>query len=240
MEDMKYFKVGKRYVNTLSPIEIRRLIFCNPKRDRLERELNIKYRAAIAILVCGLRNDEVCQLRFDDIYSDRIILRDANTKTDKERTIPIRGTGIYEMVQKIKRRSEFVFTSLNGPMKPATLNSEIRRRAKYVGITKPLTAHVFRYSFATNRSREGGNLRYIQEVLGHKSILTTMGYTMVNLSDVEKEVSDYSVFKRPLTISEKGSKLIDEARKLLDDKKERLITKISDKKVWICLEKAYT
>ena len=62
---------------------------------------------------------------------------------------------------------------------PSPINNSIRKAAKQTGLTKRVSAHVFRHSFATHLLQKGYDIRTVQDLLGHKDLSTTMVYTHV-------------------------------------------------------------
>jgi integrase/recombinase XerD len=83
------------------------------------------------------------------------------------------------------------------PLHPRSIQRVIKEVARSAGIRKNVTAHVLRHSFATHLLERGTNLRYIQELLGHKSIRTTMIYTHVSRRTLSEVVSPLDWLEGP-------------------------------------------
>lgn len=85
------------------------------------------------------------------------------------------------------------------------LQKAVKKAVKLAGITKRVTPHIFRHTFATNLLLSGYDIRTVQEFLGHKSVQTTMIYTHVIKADIDKVVSPLDIIempKRPLSVME--------------------------------------
>ena len=83
--------------------------------------------------------------------------------------------------------SEYVFSKKNGkPISIDTVERLVRKIARNAGITKKVTPHVFRHSYATHLLESGENIRKIQVLLGHSNLSTTAIYTHVSKEELKK------------------------------------------------------
>ncbi|MHC1780917.1 MAG: site-specific tyrosine recombinase XerD [Bacteroidales bacterium] len=147
-------------------------------------------RAIIEMLYsCGLRVSELVSLRISDLFFNDGFIR-VTGKGSKQRLVPV-GIPAIESVNfylskrkftEVKKRDEdILFLNRRG----SRLSREmvfliIKKESKRAGITKEISPHTFRHSFATHMVENGADLRVVQEMLGHESILTTEIYTHVN------------------------------------------------------------
>jgi integrase/recombinase XerD len=136
---------------------------------------------------CGLRVSELVNLKFEDLHFDKGFVRVIG-KGNKERLVPISPTVISEITAyKNNSRahlpiqpqaSKIVFLNRRGAqLTRVMIFTMIKQTALLAGITKTVSPHTFRHSFATHLLEGGANLRAIQEMLGHESITTTEIYT---------------------------------------------------------------
>lgn len=177
-------RIGRKLPTVLSVPEIEKLISA-VDLQQAEGERN---KAILEIMYgCGLRVSEAINLKLQQLHFDENYIRIIG-KGDKERLIPIGKTAIEAVQQyiegsrrkiKIKKGMEgFVFLNRRGN----TLSREmvftiIKRLALVAGITKSISPHTLRHSFATHLIEGGADLRAVQEMLGHESITTTEIYT---------------------------------------------------------------
>jgi len=145
-------------------------------------------RAMIEILyACGLRVSEMTGLRMDQIFVDEGFIRVIG-KNNKERLIPIGQSALNWIDQYIQyeRKTYFelketegcLFLNKNGKgLSRVMVFQLVRALAQKAGITRDISPHIFRHSFATHLVEGGADLRAVQEMLGHESILTTEIYT---------------------------------------------------------------
>ncbi|MCQ2958876.1 MAG: tyrosine recombinase XerD [Bacteroidales bacterium] len=144
-------------------------------------------RAMLEILYsCGLRVSELVTLRMHNLFFDEGFIRVIG-KGDKERLIPISDKAKNEMENYFKQRchltiapgeEDFVFLNRRGKhLTRVMVFLIIKEIANSVGIQKNISPHTFRHSFATHLVNGGADLRSVQEMLGHESILTTEIYT---------------------------------------------------------------
>ena len=135
---------------------------------------------------CGLRVSELCALSLNNLYLNDDMIRIMG-KGSKERLLPVGGRAKNFLndylihcrpgIQKDKGSSS-VFLSRNGnPLTPAKINNILRKWSQVAGISKSVSPHTLRHSFATHLLEGGADLRFVQALLGHSDISTTQIYT---------------------------------------------------------------
>lgn len=160
----------------LSPAEVVSLIEMMPAA---------KYRAlAITAYGAGLRVFEACALEIGDIDSARMVIR-VRGKGNKERYAPLTSTLLMTLRRywrACRPPEPFLFPGQGGrrPISVGAMQAAVRIARSDAGITKPVTPHVLRHTFATHMFELGADMRTIQAVLGHASIRTTMRYVRVS------------------------------------------------------------
>lgn len=160
----------------------------------IEAELDLKQRAILMTLYSGgLRLQEVIQLRIKDIDSVGMRIHIRAGKGGKARYVMLSFTLLDTLREyfKLYRPKQWLFFGRHPdePLNPRSVQKMIVRAAAAAGLRKRVTAHVLRHSFATHLLDRGTNLRYIQELLGHASIKTTMIYTHVSRRVLAEVVS---------------------------------------------------
>jgi integrase/recombinase XerD len=160
----------------------------------LDAELNLKHRVILMTLYSGgLRLQEVLQLRPGDIDSMGMRIHIRAGKGGKARYVMLSYTLLDELREyfKLYKPGKWLFygRTQDEPLNPRSVQRMIGQAAAAAGFRKRITAHVLRHSFATHLLERGTNLRYIQELLGHSSIKTTMIYTHVSRRALSKVVS---------------------------------------------------
>ncbi|MBQ9564981.1 MAG: tyrosine-type recombinase/integrase [Synergistaceae bacterium] len=153
---------------------------------RGEKPMDIRDAALFEVgYGCGLRASEICSLKVLDLDFESKLLR-VRGKGDKERVVPFLG-GAARSVRvylesargKLNRRGlPFVFLSRTGrPLSRVDLWRILRRRGAAAGIARSrLYPHILRHSFATHLLSRGMDMRTLQEMLGHSSVMTTQVY----------------------------------------------------------------
>ncbi|MDE5945304.1 MAG: tyrosine recombinase XerD [Rikenella sp.] len=183
-------KVARKLPDTLSYDEIRRMI----DGIDLGRPLGHRNRAILEVLYCcGLRVSELVNLRLSDIFVEEGIVR-VTGKGDKERLVPIAETALRQVECYLEQRrtmavaadsSDILFLNQRGRrLTRVMIFTIIRRSAAAAGISKTVSPHTLRHSFATHLLQGGADIRAVQELLGHESILTTEIYTHLELGDL--------------------------------------------------------
>jgi len=177
-------KIGRKLPEFLTIEEIDLLI------DSIDLSKNEGHRnrAILETLYsCGLRVSELVNLRFSELFFEEGFIRVIG-KGNKERLVPVspsveKEIGIYnEFIrrhQNIQAGNEnIVFLNRRGAkLTRIMIFTIIKDLAEIAGISKNISPHTFRHSFATHMIEGGANLRAVQEMLGHESITTTEIYT---------------------------------------------------------------
>ena len=149
---------------------------------------------------CGLRVSELTNLKLSDLYFDEGFIK-VEGKGSKQRLVPISPRAIKEIQLyfidrnrgKIKKEYEdFVFLARWGKnISRIMVFHLIKELAQISGITKNISPHTFRHSFATHLLEGGANLRAIQCMLGHESIATTEIYTHIDRNMLRIEIIEH-------------------------------------------------
>lgn len=180
-------KSAKVLPNVLSREEVKLL---------LEAHANVKHKMMLSLLYsCGLRCGELLALRPVHIDSKRMIVLLKNAKGKKDRIVPL-SPRILEMLReyfKAYRPEHYLFEGQikGAPYDARSLQTVLKQAVKKTGIAKPVTLHWLRHSYATHLLESGTDLRYIQELLGHRSSKTTEIYTHVSTRNIQQIKSPF-------------------------------------------------
>ena len=149
----------------------------------------VRDRAILELLYgCGLRVSELCGLCISHVYLDEGFVRVVG-KGDKERLVPLGEPAsdafrAYLEVRSLPAQAAYqdtAFLNLRGtPLSRVSVFKMIKKQALLAGVDKEISPHSFRHSFATHLIAGGADLRVVQEMLGHESILTTEIYTHID------------------------------------------------------------
>lgn len=172
--DLKYAKRSRKLPIVLSRAEVEQIITATE---------NVKYRLMIALgYACGLRVSEVINLKVADLDIDELVVHIKNAKGNKDRisVLPEKLQNDLRNIIAGKSQEDFIFNSNRGGKLTTTSLQKMFRKSLYrTKINKPATFHSLRHSFATHLLENGTDVRYVQELLGHKNIRTTQIYTQV-------------------------------------------------------------
>ncbi len=135
----------------------------------------------------GMRVGELCNLKIDDVDLEEGVIGIHSGKGDRDRIV-IMPENCIDIVRKylpmryeMKTQSKALLVSRKGTkLDTSTVQRIVRNLAKEAGISKKVTPHVLRHTFATAILRNGGDRRFIQQLLGHASVATTQIYTHVD------------------------------------------------------------
>lgn len=188
-------KIGKHLPDVLSVEEIDAM---QAVIDMSKPE-GVRDHCIIEVLYsCGLRISELCKMSFSDLFLDDGYIR-VHGKGKKERLVPISQKAIRELETWIPIRrnltplpgnEDYIFLSLHRgkPLSRITLFIFLRQYAEQAGITKKISPHTLRHSFATHLLQGGANLRAIQVMLGHENLKTTEVYTHIDREHLREEI----------------------------------------------------
>lgn len=188
-------KLGTKLPETLSIEEIDKMI-SQIDLSKAEGERN---KAMLETLYgCGLRVSELVNLKISNIYVDEGFIRVIG-KGEKERLVPIGSQALKQIsiylnqsrvhVDIQRGYEDYVFLNRRGKVLTRTMVFVIiKDLAARAGIHKNISPHTFRHSFATHLVEGGANLRAVQEMLGHESIITTEIYTHLDRNYLKEEI----------------------------------------------------
>jgi integrase/recombinase XerD len=180
-------RIGLKLPEVLSIEEIDRMIL----QIDLSKPEGHRNKAIIETLYgCGLRVSELVNLRLTDIhYAEEFVV--VTGKGDKQRLVPVSKKALKEIDNYKPERNRLpvitdqniLFLNRRGRrLTRAMIFTIIKELGAKAGITKNISPHTFRHSFATHMIQAGADLRAVQEMLGHESILTTEIYTHIDRS----------------------------------------------------------
>lgn len=147
---------------------------------------NIKHKAMLMVAYdAGLRVSEIRNLQIDDIDSQRMVIRVRQGKGKKDRYARL-TPGLLELLReywRAERPEQLLFpgASKSKTYELTTPGHIVKKLARKAGITKRVSMHTLRHSFATHLLEAGTDLRVIQQMLGHANIQTTCLYTHISV-----------------------------------------------------------
>jgi integrase/recombinase XerD len=159
------------------------------------------------LYACGLRVSELVTLKISDYYPEDGFLKVLG-KNNKERLVPIgdeavRYIGIYLETERrhlptiAKEAEDILFLNRRGRgLSRVMIFTLVKQYVAAAGINKIVSPHTFRHSFATHLVEGGADLRAVQEMLGHESILTTEIYTHVDRSYLRQTIENFHPLNR--------------------------------------------
>jgi site-specific recombinase XerD len=159
---------------------------------------NLKYRTILSLCYgAGLRISEALHLRVTDIDSKRMVIRVRQAKGHKDRYVML-SPKLLKLLReywKAERPTSWLFPGRckDHPLDASTLQHVCRLALRDSGVTKPVTPHTLRHSFATHLLEAGANIRTIQLLLGHRSLQTTAVYTHVSEKSLGETVSPFDL-----------------------------------------------
>lgn len=185
-------KIGRYIPEVLSVEEVSRIIdsvdLSKPEGHRNKAMLELLYS-------CGLRVSELVDMRISDLFLDEGFIRVIG-KGDKQRLVPLgdyakNAIRLYLSSPRIckKGSEDILFLNRRGSkLTRVMVFLIVKTQAEIVGITKEISPHTFRHTFATHLVENGADLRMVQEMLGHENLVTTEIYTHIDTSTWQQEV----------------------------------------------------
>lgn len=191
-------KIGRKLPDVLTMEEIDLIIdgvdLTKPEGQRNKAMLETLYS-------CGLRVSELVNLKVTNLFFDQGFIK-VEGKSEKERLVPVSSKAIEEITRylqgyrrglKVGADSENVlFLNRRGKkLSRVMIFTIIKNLAEKVGLAKKISPHTFRHSFATHLISGGADLRAVQEMLGHESILTTEIYTHLDRDYLKNTITHF-------------------------------------------------
>ena len=178
-------KLGKYLPAVLSLQEVEAIL----ESVDLKKPFGKRDRAILEVLYgCGLRVSEAANLRISHVYLDEGFVNVIG-KGDKQRLVPM-GEVAADAIRAYlpdrpdpaeRKYDDYLFLNRFGtPLSRISIFNLVKDQAMAAGIQKEISPHTFRHSFATHLIENGADLRIVQEMLGHESILTTEIYTHID------------------------------------------------------------
>ena len=174
IKHIPYQKTGRKLPEILNGEELRALF------DRK----NIKHRAILmTTYAAGLRISEVKNLRVSDIDSERMVIRVEQGKGRKDRYVMLSEEllSVLRQYWKVVRPPHYLFPGRNPdrPLRRGSVQKVFEKAKTAAKITKKVSMHSLRHSFATHLLENGTDIRTIQQLLGHRNLTSTQIYTHV-------------------------------------------------------------
>lgn len=173
-------KKEKKLPVVLSKSEVKRM---------LELTQNPKHYCILSLLYgTGMRVGEIVKLKMEDIDFERKQIHIFRGKGAKDRYVMLPESLIDALTRqrKLKKTDDFVFTNgRGGRMIERTIDKVVKQAVERAEISKKVSPHTLRHSFATHLLEQGTDIRYIQELLGHAKLQTTQIYTHVAANNLE-------------------------------------------------------
>ncbi len=189
-------KLGVYLPSVLSVDEVDAIINSINRTDWI----GLRDKAILEVLYgCGLRVSEAVGLRISGLYLDEGFIRIIG-KGNKERLVPLGEMACDAIRNYLDMRpapadsgsDDILFLNCFAKsFSRVSMFKLVKKQALLAGVTKEISPHTFRHSFATHLVENGADLRVVQEMLGHESITTTEIYTHIETATWQKDILDY-------------------------------------------------
>ncbi len=191
---LDHAEIPERIVYARTPRKLPSILSAEEVVRFLEAVPSLKTRVALTTAyAAGLRASEAVSLQVADIDSSRMVLQVRQGKGAKDRTVMLSAAllAILRSYWRLARPAPWLFPG-RGPDKPIdvqVLHAACRSAAKAAGLTKRVSVHTLRHSFATHLLESGTDIRIIQVLLGHSNLSTTARYTHVATTTIARTQS---------------------------------------------------
>lgn len=187
-------EIPERIVYARTPRKLPSILSADEVVRFLEAVPSLKTRVALTTAyAAGLRASEAVSLQVADIDSDRMVLQVRHGKGAKDRTVMLSAAllTILRSYWRLARPTPWLFPgrSPDKPIDVQVLHAACRSATKAAGLTKRVSVHTLRHSFATHLLESGTDIRIIQVLLGHSNLSTTARYTHVATATIARTQS---------------------------------------------------
>ena len=189
-------KIGRYLPEVLSVDEVDAIL----ESIDLSTWQGVRDKALLEILYgCGLRVSEASELKMSSLYLDEGFIR-VHGKGDKERLVPIGEPASDAITAYMQYRpypadsasEDILFLNRHGKqLSRISIFKMVKKQALIADVRKEISPHTFRHSFATHLIENGADLRVVQEMLGHESIITTEIYTHIDSTTWHRSILDH-------------------------------------------------
>lgn len=181
LQDIERPRKQRQLPNVLSQQEVQAIF---------QKTTNLKHRTLLMLIYgAGLRIGEALSLTIHDIRSEESLIYIRGGKGKKDRRVPLSSKLLKTLREYYKgyRPKNYLFEGAKGSQYTSSSAAKVLQRSvKKAGITRSITLHTLRHSYATHLTNNGINIQYLQEILGHNSPKTTMLYTHLSGKDISK------------------------------------------------------
>ena len=191
---LDHAEIPERIVYARTPRKLPSILSADEVVRFLEAVPSLKTRVALTTAyAAGLRASEAVSLQVADIDSGRMVLQVRHGKGAKDRTVMLSAAllAILRSYWRLARPTPWLFPgrSPDKPIDVQVLHAACRSATKAAGLTKRVSVHTLRHSFATHLLESGTDIRIIQVLLGHSNLSTTARYTHVATATIARTQS---------------------------------------------------
>lgn len=231
LDDLKGYDIPRNPITIINSKIMQQIAPCYIDcRDA--RYKNQVYQTAIYTLaLCGLRIGELCNLKWTDYNGIFFqIYHDNKIKTSRKVPVPEK---LRQMLDKLPRRSEYIFGTYGKRVKPQTINEEIKNRCIKLGLTKYYTAKDFRSSFVTHCAIKGGEatLPKIARIAGHSMETAYRHYLEFDMDTLLDALqASHPMLSKSMDIDTTKRVIVELLKRMVDMSKYNVALKITPKK----------